>query len=94
MKLRFSERAFADREDIFEYLDQRSPEVAQAVFAYLAASITQLIDLPHTGARTDDGDVRVLFIVRYPYKVFYRVRGEMVEILHIRHTSRRPLNLE
>jgi hypothetical protein len=30
----------------------------------------------------------VLFIVRYPYKIFYRVRVT-VEILHIRHPSRR-----
>jgi plasmid stabilization system protein ParE len=29
-----------------------------------------------------------VFVVRYPYKIFYRVR-EIVEILHIRHTSRR-----
>ncbi len=28
-------------------------------------------------------------IVRYPYKIFYRVRADIVEILHIRHTSRR-----
>ena len=94
MKLRFTERAFAEREDIFEYLNERSPEAARAVFAYLSAAIAQLLDLPHTGARTDDEDVRVLFIVRYPYKVFYRLRGETIEILHIRHTARRPLNLE
>jgi plasmid stabilization system protein ParE len=32
---------------------------------------------------------RVTFVVRYPYKIFYRVRHDIVEILHIRHTSRR-----
>ena len=34
--------------------------------------------------------VRVALVLRYPYKVFYRVQGEEVEILHIRHTARRP----
>jgi plasmid stabilization system protein ParE len=49
---------------------------------------THLREHPLGGYRTDDAEVRVLFIVRYPYKIFYRVR-ETVEILHIRHTSRR-----
>lgn len=37
-------------------------------------------------------NVRVLFVGRYPYKFFYRVRGDTVEVLHIRHTSRFPIN--
>jgi plasmid stabilization system protein ParE len=27
--------------------------------------------------------------LRYPYKIFYRLRDDAVEILHIRHTARR-----
>jgi plasmid stabilization system protein ParE len=27
---------------------------------------------------------------RYGYKIFYRVVGDTVEIMHIRHSSRRP----
>ncbi|MFN3548993.1 MAG: type II toxin-antitoxin system RelE/ParE family toxin [Mesorhizobium sp.] len=34
--------------------------------------------------------VRVLPLVRYPYKVFYRVRSDSVLILHIRHAARQP----
>jgi toxin ParE1/3/4 len=51
--------------------------------------VAQLGDQPHSGYRTDYPDVRVMFVVRYPYKIFYRVRETVVEILHIRHTSRR-----
>ena len=40
--------------------------------------------------RTNDPDVLVKFVARYPYKIFYRVRGDAIEIAHIRHTSRRP----
>jgi plasmid stabilization system protein ParE len=47
-------------------------------------------DQPYSGYKTDDPDVRVKFIVRYPYKIFYRLRDDVVEIAHIRHTSRRP----
>jgi plasmid stabilization system protein ParE len=31
-----------------------------------------------------------VLVLRYPYKIFYRLRGDAVEILHIRHTARRP----
>ena len=29
-----------------------------------------------------------LSIIRYPYKVYYRVEADEVQIVHIRHTSR------
>ena len=27
----------------------------------------------------------------YPFRIFYRVRGDVIHIVHIRHTSRRPV---
>jgi plasmid stabilization system protein ParE len=50
--------------------------------------VAQLKDHPHSGYRTDNPDVRVIFAARDPYKIFHRVR-DAVEILHIRHTSRK-----
>jgi plasmid stabilization system protein ParE len=35
-------------------------------------------------------DVRVAPLGRYPYKIFYRVRADTVEILHIHHAAREP----
>ena len=32
----------------------------------------------------------VKFVIRYRYKIFYRVRGDVVAVAHIRHMSRRP----
>jgi plasmid stabilization system protein ParE len=32
----------------------------------------------------------VKLLTHYPYKIFYRVRGGAVEIVHIRHAVRRP----
>ena len=32
--------------------------------------------------------VRVVPLLRYPYKIFYRITGEGIEILHIHHTAR------
>jgi toxin ParE1/3/4 len=90
MRVRFSPQAFADRERIFEYLAARSPIGARNVLASIGAAVAQLADQPNSGYPTDHPDVRVKFVVRYPYKIFYRVRDDMIEIVHIRHTSRRP----
>jgi plasmid stabilization system protein ParE len=88
MRVRYTPEAFADRERIIEYLRERSPSGARNVAASIRDAVAQLGENPRSGYRTDNPEVRVLFIVRYPYKIFYRVR-ETVEILHIRHTSRR-----
>jgi hypothetical protein len=32
--------------------------------------------------------VRVVPLIRYPYKIFYHVVGDTVEILHIHHAAR------
>jgi toxin ParE1/3/4 len=88
MKVRYTPRAFSDREQILEYLRERSAGGAKNVAASVRDAVEQIGDYPHSGYRTDDPDVRVIFVTRYPYKIFYRVR-DVAEILHIRHTSRR-----
>jgi plasmid stabilization system protein ParE len=35
MRVRYTPRAFADREAIFEYLDERNPRAAREVKAYI-----------------------------------------------------------
>jgi toxin ParE1/3/4 len=90
MRVRYTSEAFADRERIFEYLRERSPSGARNVMASIRDAVKLLQDQPNSGYKTNDPDVRVKFVIRYPYKIFYRVRDDVVEIAHIRHTSRRP----
>jgi plasmid stabilization system protein ParE len=89
MRVRYTPRAFADREHIFDYLTQRSPGGALNVTAAIRDAVEQLGRQPNSGYASDLPDVRVKFIGRYPYKIFYRVREQTVEIVHIRHTARR-----
>ena len=88
MRVRYTPEAFADRERIFKYLWERSPSGARNVLASIREAVLLLGDHPYGGYETRDPDVRVKFIVRYPCKIFYRIRDD-VEIVHIRHTSRR-----
>ena len=46
------------------------------------------------GHTTNIADVRVLFVGRYPHKIFYRLSGNDLEIVHIRHTARRPSEID
>ncbi len=90
MKIRYTRRAFAEREAIFDYLEQRSEQGARRVIERLHQAISYLAEMPNSGFQTDIADVRVLFVGRYPYKVFYRIEPEAIVILHIHHTARRP----
>ena len=90
MRVRYSPRAFADREQIFDYLRQRSPVGARHVMASIRVAVQQLGEHPYSGYPTDQTPIRVKFVTRYPYKIFYRIRDETIEIIHIRHTARYP----
>jgi plasmid stabilization system protein ParE len=89
MKVRYTARAFADRETIFDYLSARNPSVAREVKSFIKKQINDLQYFPERYPLIDEADVRAR-LVRYPYVVYYRIRGTEISILHIRHTSRRP----
>ena len=94
MKVRYTPRAFHDREQILNYLRARSVSGALKVETRLDAAIRLLTEHPLAGTPTDLEGVRVLFVGRYPYKIFYRVRVDAVEILVLRHTAREPSDME
>jgi len=90
MTIHYTRRAFADREAIFDYLAERSPKGALSVQRAILKSIRALEAHPGLGRLTDFADVRELVVPRYPYKVYYRIEGREVWILHIRDTRRQP----
>jgi addiction module RelE/StbE family toxin len=91
MRVRYTARAFANREAIFDYIEERSPQAARDVLRLIRQRINELADHPYTGTKTTRPGIYMLWIAPYPYRVFYRVNGDDIVILHIRHTSRRPL---
>ena len=93
MKVRYTPRARDDLQSIFCYLDQLPPSAAKSVKRTLERGIRRLGDFPLMAPATREPGVYELSIVRYPYKVYYRVENEEVRIVHIRHTSRRLLDV-
>jgi plasmid stabilization system protein ParE len=90
MKVQYRQRALADLEDIYQYLEQRSPAGARNVLAAIHDAIGLLTEYPDSAERTSDPDIRVKVLGRYRYKIFYRIADDAVDILHIRHAARRP----
>jgi plasmid stabilization system protein ParE len=91
MKIEFSNRATADLRKVSSDSLAFGDAVAIAVEARIRAVVTRIADHPQAAQRvTQRPGVHVVPLVRYPYKIFYRVLDDRVRILHIRHTSRRP----
>ncbi len=90
MRLRYRAQALADIDAIYHYFEERSPSGARNVLRAIYASIQLIAEQPLSYQRTNDPNMRVHVVQRYRYKIFYTVAGETVEIIHVRHTSRRP----
>ncbi len=90
MRIRYTPRARGDLEAIYNYLEERSSAVARATITRIERRIIRLGDFPFMAPATELPDIYELTLVRYPYKIYYRVDGNEIWIVHIRHTARQP----
>jgi plasmid stabilization system protein ParE len=92
MKVRYSPRATRDLAAIREYLSGRSPIGAANVMAAIFAAIEFIRRYPRGAEKTNIPGVHGKIVNKYRFKIFYRVIDDedVIEIVHIRHTSRRP----
>jgi plasmid stabilization system protein ParE len=91
MKVVWTDEALRDLDKIAEYLSTHYPTVAPAVGLRVQAVVGRVGRWPQSARRsTKRAGVRVVPLGRYPYKIFYRVTEESVEILHVHHAARQP----
>lgn len=88
MKLRYTETAAVELEEILDYVSERNPSAARTLASRIEKSIQVLADFPELAQLTDEPGVRRLPIGRYPYVIFYSAERDAIVILHIRHTAR------
>ena len=81
--------ALADLADIRRYIAAFNPDAAQRIAARLIAVGNGLVNFPERGRPVPDTDLREATVV-YPYIIRYRVDGDRVLILRVRHRMRRP----
>jgi toxin ParE1/3/4 len=86
MKLKWSRSALADLQEILDYINQDSPQAAQALAAGFKQTAEHLTQHPFIGRPGEIDTSRELMLHRN-YLLTYRVSSEAVEILQIWHVA-------
>ncbi|MDI1266592.1 MAG: type II toxin-antitoxin system RelE/ParE family toxin [bacterium] len=89
MKVVFTTEALADLDDILEYISNHYPAIYEAFHNRLQAVVARVGRRPESAQEVAERPgVRVVPLIRYPYKIFYQISNQTVEILHVHHAAR------
>jgi toxin ParE1/3/4 len=92
MIVRWTESALADLESIQNYQGLHWPAMRARFEARLTAIERRIGEFPLGAPEVEQRPgVRVAAFLDFPYRLFYRPEAGVIEVLAIRHTSRRPL---
>ena len=95
MKVEYTKLALADLRKIAADSREYGDVVAASVEARISRVVAHISKHPEAAAPVGERPgMRVIPLIRYPFKIFYRVLEDRVRILHIRHTARRPWTKE
>ena len=94
MKVRYSETALRELDEIFAYMYERNRSAAVAVLDRIERLSSLIGEVPLIGHLTDEEGVRMMPVVRYPFLIFYAVsdRADEVVILHNKRFCDSQLN--
>jgi toxin ParE1/3/4 len=92
MRVQYAPRARADLAEIGDYSRRTfGPRVAAALRTYIRLTLARVALMPESGEEVPERPgVRVVSLVRYPFRIFYTFDKNNLTILHIRHTARQP----
>jgi plasmid stabilization system protein ParE len=88
-RLRFSPRALRETGEAQEWYEAQTPGLGEEFVAALELQLKRLEQAPLLYAEIIPG-VRRALLPRFPYGVFYVVRGELVHVLAVLHDARSP----
>jgi plasmid stabilization system protein ParE len=94
MKVEFSVRAVRDLREIAAYSRRQfGDRVTAALELRIRDTIALIGQAPESAPRVEQRPgMRVMPLIRYPFRIFYRIEGDTLKIIHIRHTSRQTLD--
>jgi len=90
MKVRYTETALAEIDQIFSYIAEHSRSAAISVRERIEQTVEILAEIPEMAQVADEPGVRRMPVRSYPFVIFYAVEGNEVVVLHVRHGARRP----
>ena len=94
MKVVYTDEALRDLDEILTFIALNYQSILPAFRNATPHCRAPPIRMAKERGRGDTAPgVRVVPLLRYPYKIFYRITSETVEILHIHHAARRDPDL-
>src|SRR5260370_24167304 len=89
MRVAYTDEALRNLDEILTLIRSHYPSILPA-FEQRLRSIERRIGRGPMSAEEgrQRSGVRVVPFIRYPYKIFYRVTGETLEIPHVHHAAR------
>ena len=92
MKVVYTTEALADLDGILSYIANHYPAISAAFQNRLRAAVTRVWRWPESAQEVAERPgVRVVPLIRYPYKIFYRISDEAIEVLHVYHVAREEM---
>jgi len=89
MKVIYTDEALENLDEILAYISANYPTVYDAFQSRVRSVVERIGAWPDSAQEVAERlGVRVVPLIRYPYKVFYRTTTEAVEILYIHHAAR------
>lgn len=89
MKVVFTDDALRDLDEILQYISKNYPSVYGPFEKRLRTIVTRIGAWPKSAQEVfQRPGIRSVPFIRYPYKIFYRVLTDRVEVLHVHHSAR------
>jgi addiction module RelE/StbE family toxin len=74
---------------VSEYISQDNPDAASSTVAAIVSAVESLEHFPFLGRPGRISGTRELVVSGTPYRVPYRVRGDIVQLIRVFHAARR-----
>jgi toxin ParE1/3/4 len=89
MRVIYTDEALEDLDGILATIAANYPTVYEAFQRRLQSVVNRISEWPDSAQEVAERPgVRVVPLIRYPYRVFYRNTGLAIEILYIHHSAR------
>jgi len=88
MRIRFTETALDEVEDILSYITQHNPSAAVKIADAITQAVARAAERPESSPVVYENNVRAKMVGRFQYRVYYSVRGDELIIRNVRSTRR------
>ncbi len=88
MRIVWSPEARDDLDEIYRFIAERNPLAAAKLHRHLVERTRHLESHPEQGKPRPESHCRELRLAGYPYRIFYRVGKQTVDVVRILHSAR------